>query len=73
MRLLSFMITLFNLHISTTSQVYRVDFIQISLIHVGDSKAVFFPRSLFGLRKLGIWYYMEIFFISFCLNPWREE
>lgn len=73
MRFLSFMVTLFNLHMSTTSQTYRVDFIQISLMYVGDSRSGFFPRSLFGLRKLRVWYYIEIFFVSFCLNSWRIE
>ena len=73
MKIFSFMFTLFNIHISRTSQVYRIDFLQISLIYAGDRKSGFFPRSLFGLKKLGVWYYVEIFFMSFCLNPWRKQ
>ena len=54
MKIFSFMFTLFNIHISRTSQVYRIDFLQISLIYVGNLKSGFFPRSLFGLKKLGV-------------------
>ena len=72
MRLFLFTIVFFDVSMNTVSKAYRVDFIKFSLLYAGQKHKGFFPVSLLGFRKVSVWYYIEICFISFCLNPWRN-